>query len=80
VTPDEGFLVELAPPEIRQLLEDQQARDVIHPKNNETAPPEDAPKNGQDAAKPSFDRQLQRAMEFLREKIAVSAESAKEAG
>jgi carboxyl-terminal processing protease len=59
VRPDEGFEVALSPGETRRLLAFHRDRDII-------ATPEQREKN---STEPSVDRQLQKAIDYLREKI-----------
>jgi carboxyl-terminal processing protease len=66
VMPDEGFKVELTQPEMQQYYIWRARRDVLKPKSNGSAEPKP---DEQPAAEPFVDKQLEKALEFVRGQV-----------
>lgn len=90
VMPDDGFEVRLGPSETYRLADEQRQKDIVTANNDETSEVADEeddaeqtdessdrrPRNG----RPFVDRQLERALKYLREQISGNSESEREAG
>lgn len=75
VRPDEGFEVKLTEEEKSRLMVDRRKRDVIAAPKKESAAASDDSKPNAAAEAPVVDRQLQKALECLRQQLAPAAEA-----
>jgi carboxyl-terminal processing protease len=72
VMPDEGFKVELTPPEMQQYLIWRAKRDVLKPKSNGSTEPKPDEKGATDQF---VDKQLEKALEYLRAEVKDKAKA-----
>jgi carboxyl-terminal processing protease len=72
VMPDEGFKVELTPPEFQQYHTWRQKRDVLKPKSNGSSDSKPDDKSGTEQF---VDKQLEKALEYLRAEVKDKAKT-----